>query len=131
MTSICPSRQTVRPSTRAATPTRAASPTTVRCSNALTHSAGAIPEGDRVAAYVTQRGKTTYVTYTSNGLPLTNLIRDVVPFGKVIADVAEPVLTAIVNSAYPQRQTHPRRSEQVPASNTVLVSDRARRKGSR
>jgi hypothetical protein len=61
-----------------------------------------IPAGDRVAAYVTKRGNTTYVTYTSNGLPLTNLIRDVVPvFGNVIADLAEPVLTPIVNSAYP------------------------------
>ena len=62
---------------------------------------GAVPADDRVAAYVTQRGKTTYVTYTSNGLPLTNLIRDVVPFGNVIADMTEPVLTKIVNSAYP------------------------------
>jgi PE-PPE domain len=60
-----------------------------------------VPAGDRVAAYVTQRGKTTYVTYTSNGLPLTNLVRDVVPFGNVIADLTEPVLTQIVNSAYP------------------------------
>jgi hypothetical protein len=51
--------------------------------------------------YVTLRGKTTYVTYTSNGLPLTNLIRAVVPFGNVIADLTEPVLTEIVNSAYP------------------------------
>ena len=62
---------------------------------------GTVPPDDRVAAYVTQRGNTTYVTYTSNGLPLTNLIRDVVPFGNVIADLAEPVLTAIVNAAYP------------------------------
>jgi hypothetical protein len=63
---------------------------------------GALPTGDRVTAYVTQRGNTTYVTYTSNGLPLTNLIRDVVPvFGNVIADLTEPVLTQIVNSAYP------------------------------
>jgi PE-PPE domain len=62
---------------------------------------GAIPADDRVAAYVTQRGKTTYVTYTSNGLPLTNLIRDFVPFGNVIADLTEPVLTKIVNAAYP------------------------------
>ncbi|MBE1549241.1 hypothetical protein GGC64_003265 [Mycobacterium sp. OAS707] len=62
---------------------------------------GAIPDGDRVAAYVTQRGKTTYVTYTSNGLPLTNLIRLVPVVGNVIADATEPVLTAIVNSAYP------------------------------
>lgn len=62
---------------------------------------GTVPADDRVAAYVTQRGNTTYVTYTSNGLPLTNLIRDVVPFGNVIADLTEPVLTAIVNSAYP------------------------------
>jgi hypothetical protein len=62
---------------------------------------GDIPAGDRVAAYVTQRGNTTYVTYTSDGLPLTNLIRDFVPFGDVIADLTEPVLTPIVNSAYP------------------------------
>ncbi len=61
---------------------------------------GAVPPGDRVAAYVTQRGNTTYVAYTSNSLPLTNLIRDVVPFGN-IADLTEPVLTEIVNSAYP------------------------------
>jgi hypothetical protein len=62
---------------------------------------GTVPAGDRVAAYVTQRGNTTYVTYTSNGLPLTNLIRDFVPFGSVIADLTEPMLTQIVNSAYP------------------------------
>jgi PE-PPE domain len=62
---------------------------------------GTVPSGDRVAAYVTVRGNTTYVTYTSDGLPLTNLIRDVVPFGNAIADRTEPVLTKIVNSAYP------------------------------
>jgi hypothetical protein len=62
---------------------------------------GAVPVGDRVAAYVTQRGNTTYVTYTSNGLPLTNLIRAVAPRGNVIADLTEPLLTEIVNSAYP------------------------------
>src|SRR6478735_8410129 len=62
---------------------------------------GTAPAGDRVAAYVTVRGNTTYVTYTSDGLPLTNLIRDVVPFGNAIADRTEPVLTKIVNSAYP------------------------------
>jgi 2-polyprenyl-3-methyl-5-hydroxy-6-metoxy-1,4-benzoquinol methylase len=60
-----------------------------------------VPAGDRVAAYVTQRGNTTYVTYTTNGLPLTNLIRDFVPFGDVIADLTEPLLTEIVSSAYP------------------------------
>jgi hypothetical protein len=60
-----------------------------------------VPPGDRVAAYVTQRGNTTYVTYTSNGLPLTNLIRAFVPMGNVIADLTEPLLTEIVNSAYP------------------------------
>jgi hypothetical protein len=62
---------------------------------------GAIPKGDRVAVYVTQRGQTTYVTYTSNGLPLTNLIRLVPVVGNIIADLTEPLLTAIVNSAYP------------------------------
>jgi PE-PPE domain len=62
---------------------------------------GAVPASDRVGAYVTVRGNTTYVTYTSDGLPLTNLIRDVVPFGNAIADLTEPALTKIVNSAYP------------------------------
>ncbi len=61
---------------------------------------GTLPAGDRVAAYVTLRGNTTYVTYTSNGLPLANLIR-VLPLGNVIADLTEPVLTELVNSAYP------------------------------
>ncbi len=61
---------------------------------------GVVPPGDRVAAYVTKRGNTTYVTYTSNGLPLTNLIRDFVPFGNFIADLTEPLLTVLVNSAY-------------------------------
>ena len=64
---------------------------------------GSVPAGDRVAEYVTERGKTTYVTYTSNGLPLTNLIRAVVPFGvgTAIANLTEPVLTEIVDAAYP------------------------------
>ena len=59
-----------------------------------------MPAGDRVAAYVTTRGNTTYVTYTSNGLPLANLIRDFVPFGNFIADLAEPLLKVLVDSAY-------------------------------
>jgi PE-PPE domain len=67
-----------------------------------------VPAGDRVAAYVTQRGNTTYVTYTTNGLPLTNLIRDFVPFGDVLADLTEPLLTEIVNSAYPTAVPSPR-----------------------
>jgi len=61
----------------------------------------AIPPGDRVAIYVTTRGNTTYVTYTTDTLPLAQLIGDVVPFGDVIADLTEPLLTEIVNSAYP------------------------------
>jgi hypothetical protein len=63
---------------------------------------GVIAADDRVAAYVTQRGKTTYVTYTSNGLPLTNLIRAFGPLGNAIADLTEPLLTKIVNSGYPK-----------------------------
>jgi PE-PPE domain len=61
---------------------------------------GPVPPGDRVAAYVTQRNNTTYVTYTSNGLPLANLIRDFVPFGDFIADLAEPLLKTLVDAAY-------------------------------
>ena len=58
------------------------------------------PDGDRVVAYVTTRGNTTYVTYTTEELPLARLIRDTGPLGKVIADVSEPVLKVIVDSAY-------------------------------
>ncbi len=46
------------------------------------------------------RGNTTYVTYTSNGLPLANLIRDVLPFGDLIADLTEPLLKTLVDTAY-------------------------------
>ncbi|MDZ4268771.1 MAG: PE-PPE domain-containing protein [Mycobacterium sp.] len=60
----------------------------------------ATPVGDRVVAYVTTRGNTTYVTYTTDELPLARLIRDVVPFGGAIADLTEPLLTLIVDSAY-------------------------------
>lgn len=56
------------------------------------------PEGDRVLAYVTARGNTTYVTYTTDELPLARLIRDVL--GDTAADVAEPMLRLIVDSAY-------------------------------
>lgn len=58
------------------------------------------PIEDRVAAYVTTRGQTTYVTYTTDELPLARLIRDVVPFGNTIADLTEPMLKLIVDSAY-------------------------------
>lgn len=59
-----------------------------------------IPAGERVVAYVTTRGNTTYVTYTTDELPLARLIRDVVPFGESIADLTEPLLKLIVDSAY-------------------------------
>ncbi len=58
----------------------------------------ATPEGDRVVAYVTTRGNTTYVTYTTDELPLSRLVRDV--FGDTAAEVAEPLLKVIVDSAY-------------------------------
>ena len=56
--------------------------------------------GDRITAYVTTRGNTTYVTYTSDGLPLANLIRDVLPFGDQIANLTEPLLKLAVDAAY-------------------------------
>ncbi len=90
---------------------------------------GAVPADDRVAAYVTQRGKTTYVTYTSNGLPLTNLIRDVVPFGNVIADLTEPVLTEIVNSAYPNGNPIPADPSKYQPATPFSSADPARRDG--
>jgi hypothetical protein len=59
----------------------------------------ASPE-DRITAYVTTRGNTTYVTYTSDGLPLANLIRRVPVVGEQIADLTEPLLKVLVDSAY-------------------------------
>ncbi|WP_234815396.1 PE-PPE domain-containing protein [Mycolicibacterium duvalii] len=56
------------------------------------------PADDRVVAYVTTRGNTTYVTYTTEELPLTRLIRQV--FGDSVADVSAPLLKVIVDSAY-------------------------------
>ncbi|HYJ54833.1 MAG TPA: PE-PPE domain-containing protein, partial [Mycobacterium sp.] len=58
------------------------------------------PDGDRVVAYVTTRGNTTYVTYTTDELPLARLIRDAVPLGGAIADLTEPLLKLIADSAY-------------------------------
>ena len=58
------------------------------------------PTDDRVVAYVTTRGNTTYVTYTTEELPLARLIRDVVPFGDALADFSEPLLKLVVDSAY-------------------------------
>lgn len=55
---------------------------------------------DRITAYVTTRGKTTYVTYTSDGLPLANLIRRVPVIGDRLADLTEPVLKLLVDAAY-------------------------------
>lgn len=54
--------------------------------------------GDRITAYVTTRNNTTYVTYTSEELPLTRLVRDV--FGDQIADLTGPLLKVAVDSAY-------------------------------
>jgi hypothetical protein len=68
---------------------------------------GTVPPGDRVTAYVTTRGNTTYVTYTAEELPLTRLIRDLVPFGGFIADLTEPLLTELVNAAYPDNNPIP------------------------
>lgn len=61
-----------------------------------------VTEDGRVLAYVVQKGKTTYVTYTTDQLPLARLIRDIVPFGigAMIADRTEPLLKLIVDSAY-------------------------------
>ncbi|KWX57407.1 PE-PPE domain-containing protein [Mycobacterium sp. NAZ190054] len=56
------------------------------------------PPGDRVVAYVTTRGNTTYVTYTTEELPLARLIRDVL--GDTVADASAPLLELIVDSAY-------------------------------
>lgn len=64
------------------------------------HDARCSSPEDRITAYVTTRGNTTYVTYTSDGLPLARLIRDVVPFGDLIADATEPLLKLAVDSAY-------------------------------
>jgi hypothetical protein len=55
---------------------------------------------DRITAYVTTRKGTTYVTYTSDGLPLANLIRRVPVIGDRLGDLTEPLLKVLVDSAY-------------------------------
>jgi PE-PPE domain len=52
--------------------------------------------------YVVKKvGGTTYVTYKSDGLPLTRPLRELGPAGQKIADIIEPALTVIVNYGYP------------------------------
>lgn len=53
---------------------------------------------DRITAYVTTRDNTTYVTYTTEELPLTGLVRRVL--GDRIADISAPLLKLAVDSAY-------------------------------
>lgn len=54
--------------------------------------------GDRITAYITTRDNTTYVTYTTDELPLTKLIRTYL--GDYVADVLNPVLELAVNFGY-------------------------------
>lgn len=56
------------------------------------------PVGDRITAYVTERGNTTYVTYTTRELPLTTVVRGI--FGDYIADVTAPLLKWAVDFGY-------------------------------
>lgn len=66
-----------------------------------------VPPEDRIVAYVTTKGNTTYVTYTTDRLPLLRPVRDFVPFGDVIADATEPLLKVAVDSAYPDNNPIP------------------------
>ena len=54
--------------------------------------------GDRITAYITTRNNTTYVTYTTDELPLTKLIRTY--FGDYLADVMNPFLELAVDFGY-------------------------------
>lgn len=53
---------------------------------------------DRITVYITTRDNTTYVTYTTDELPLTKLIRTY--FGDYIADVLNPALELLVDFGY-------------------------------
>jgi hypothetical protein len=53
---------------------------------------------ERITAYITTRNNTTYVTYTTDELPLTKLIRTYL--GDYIADVVNPLLELVVNFGY-------------------------------
>lgn len=53
---------------------------------------------DRIAAYITTRNNTTYVTYAADELPLTRLIGDI--FGRRIAAFTDPLLRLLVDAAY-------------------------------
>lgn len=54
--------------------------------------------GDRITAYITTRDNTTYVTHTTDELPLTKLIRTY--FGDYVADVLNPMLEVVVDFGY-------------------------------
>ena len=54
--------------------------------------------GDRITAYITTRDNTTYVTYTTDELPLTKLIRTYL--GDYVADVLNPLLELAVDFGY-------------------------------
>jgi PE-PPE domain len=82
--------------------------------------------GDRITAYVTTRNNTTYVTYTTEELPLTRLIRGV--FGDPLAELTGPLLKLAVDSAYyggnpiPQDPSAYRPARLFPAPDEVLAT---------
>ena len=57
---------------------------------------------DGTVVHITRVNNVTYVTYDTAQLPLLRPLRDFVPvLGNPLADVLEPVVTAVVNYGYP------------------------------
>ena len=77
---------------------------------------------DRITAYITTRNNTTYVTYTTDELPLTKLIR--IYLGDYIADVVNPLLEVVVDFGYYGGSAIPRDpSAYRPAAFIPSISD--------
>jgi hypothetical protein len=57
------------------------------------------PDGDIVSQTPLEGSTTTYVTFQSDGLPLTRPVR-LLPGGDILADALEPIFTELVNAGY-------------------------------
>ena len=81
---------------------------------------------DRITAYITTRNNTTYVTYTTDELPLTKLIRTYL--SDYVADVLNPVLELAVDFGYyggnpiPSDPSAYRPAAFVPSSADILIA---------
>jgi hypothetical protein len=82
---------------------------------------------DGIVAHVTRVGSVTFVTYeTTDGLPLVAPLRLLGAPGALLADVLEPVLTALVNWGYPNNDPIANPNDVYPARLVPSVEENVR-----